>query len=120
MVPKSPSDVADDILNDRLPSVAWLDSQWLPSAPGATSGRRPRFGHGNPSFPTLLDPAPLLALEQQEAATLPPWTVPTVQTVPHQEPGADRTPGNPPRRALPLRVLPARAGISGARLASLR
>jgi phospholipase C len=47
-----------------------------------------RFGHGNLSFPTLPDTAPLLALEQQEVATLPPWTVPTVQTAPHQEPGS--------------------------------
>ncbi|MEU7167553.1 alkaline phosphatase family protein [Streptomyces morookaense] len=40
------------------------------------------------SFPGLPDPAPLLALEEQEAATLPPPAVPTVQTVPHQEPGS--------------------------------
>ncbi|MFF4741373.1 alkaline phosphatase family protein [Streptomyces sp. NPDC001262] len=39
------------------------------------------------SFPELPDPAPLLALEEQEAATLPPPAVPPVQTVPHQEPG---------------------------------
>ncbi len=46
-----------------------------------------RLGNGDPHFPKLFDPAPLYALEQQEAATLPPPTVPTVQTVPHQEPG---------------------------------
>lgn len=43
------------------------------------------LGHRDPSFPRLPDPAPLYAREQQEAATLPPPTVPTVQTVPHQE-----------------------------------
>ena len=221
MVPRSPSDLADDILNDRLPAVAWLDSQWLPSVyglpeasehapafpaagaeymytvldalgsrrdvwektvfvitydendgffdhvvpptpppgtpgewitgplpadasgiagpfglgyrvptlvispwsrggwvcsetfdhtstlkflerrfgvmePNISAWRREtvgdltsalRLGDGNPSFPKLADPAPLLELEEQQAATLPPWTVPTVQTVPHQEPG---------------------------------
>ncbi|MFB7629578.1 alkaline phosphatase family protein [Streptomyces sp. NPDC056149] len=46
-----------------------------------------RLGHPDPSFPELPDPAPLLTLEQQEVATLPPPTVPIIQTVPHQEPG---------------------------------
>lgn len=46
-----------------------------------------RLSHRSPQFPKLADPAPLLALEQQEAATLPAPSVPTVQTVPHQEPG---------------------------------
>jgi hypothetical protein len=39
------------------------------------------------SLPALPDPAAILALQEQEAATLPPPTVPTVQQVPHQEPG---------------------------------
>ncbi|GAA4206123.1 alkaline phosphatase family protein [Actinocatenispora rupis] len=46
-----------------------------------------RLGPADPTFPRLTDPAPLLAVEQQEAATLPAPTVPTRQTVPHQEPG---------------------------------
>lgn len=36
---------------------------------------------------TLPDPAALVAAEQQEVATLPPPHAPTVQTIPHQEPG---------------------------------
>jgi phospholipase C len=39
------------------------------------------------SLPSLPDPAALLALQEQEAATLPAPTVPVVQVVPHQEPG---------------------------------
>jgi phospholipase C len=46
-----------------------------------------RLGHRDRSFARLPDPAPILALQQQEAATLPPPTVPTVQSLPHQEPG---------------------------------
>lgn len=38
------------------------------------------------SFPTLDDPTPILEQEQQSASNPPP-TVPTNQTVPHQEPG---------------------------------
>jgi phospholipase C len=34
MVPYSPSMVADMILKDALPSVTWLDAQWLPSVYG--------------------------------------------------------------------------------------
>jgi phospholipase C len=46
-----------------------------------------RLSHRDPKFPRLPDPKPLYELEQQEAATLPLPTVPTVQRVPHQEPG---------------------------------
>jgi phospholipase C len=31
MQPRPPSAIADDILNDRLPAVSWLNSQYLPS-----------------------------------------------------------------------------------------
>jgi phospholipase C len=34
MIPFSPSDVADLIRADKLPSVTWLDAQWLPSVYG--------------------------------------------------------------------------------------
>ncbi|MBO0828385.1 MAG: phospholipase [Streptosporangiales bacterium] len=47
-----------------------------------------RFPRRDVPFPKLSDPAPLVALEQQEVATLPPPTVPSTQTVPHQEPGS--------------------------------
>jgi hypothetical protein len=39
-------------------------------------------------FPKLPDPAPLVAQEKQEVATLPAPSVPTTQSVPHQEPGS--------------------------------
>jgi phospholipase C len=39
------------------------------------------------SLPSLPDPAALLALQEQEAATLPAPVVPAVQVAPHQEPG---------------------------------
>lgn len=46
-----------------------------------------RLGEHDMSMPKLPDPAALLALQEQEAATLPAPVVPTVQQVPHQEPG---------------------------------
>ncbi|GIH15102.1 alkaline phosphatase family protein [Rugosimonospora africana] len=49
-----------------------------------------RLGHHNPHFPSLPDPAPVYEREVQEVATLPSPTVPTVQTVPHQERGHRR------------------------------
>jgi phospholipase C len=39
-------------------------------------------------FPKLPDPAPVVAQEEQEVATLPAPSVPTTQSMPHQEPGA--------------------------------
>jgi phospholipase C len=41
-------------------------------------------------LPELPDTSALIALEEQEIATLPPPQVPAVQTVPHQEPGPRR------------------------------
>ncbi|WP_255950128.1 alkaline phosphatase family protein [Streptomyces odontomachi] len=46
-----------------------------------------RLGHPNPSFPRLPDPGPLYEKELEEVATLPSPTVPTVQSMPHQERG---------------------------------
>jgi phospholipase C len=37
-VPSSPSDVADMIRKNELPSVTWLDAQWLPSVYGLPEG----------------------------------------------------------------------------------
>jgi phospholipase C len=46
-----------------------------------------RLGEHDMSMPKLPDPAALLALQEQEAATLPAPAVPgAVQQVPHQEP----------------------------------
>jgi phospholipase C len=47
-----------------------------------------RFPRRDVPFPILSDPAPLVAQEEQEVATLPPPSVPTTQTMPHQEPGS--------------------------------
>jgi phospholipase C len=46
MVPYSPSMVADMIRNDQLPSVTWLDPQWLPSVYGL-----PEASEEPPNFP---------------------------------------------------------------------
>ena len=46
-------------------------------------------------LPKLPDPAALIALEQQETATLPPPQVPAVQTMPRQEPGHRRHTNRP-------------------------
>ena len=46
-----------------------------------------RFPQRDMRFPQLPDPEPLIALEQQEADTLPPPTVPAQQSMPAQEPG---------------------------------
>ncbi|HZU17862.1 MAG TPA: alkaline phosphatase family protein [Candidatus Dormibacteraeota bacterium] len=46
-----------------------------------------RFPRSDLRFPRLPDPAPLVALEEQEVATLPPPAVPSVQTMLGQEPG---------------------------------
>lgn len=47
-----------------------------------------RFPRRDVPFPTLADPAPVLAQEQQEVASLPAPTVPSTQSVPHQEAGS--------------------------------
>lgn len=46
-----------------------------------------RFHQPRVTFPKLPDPAPVLALEQQEVASLPEPTVPADQVPPRQEPG---------------------------------
>ncbi|MBO0744936.1 MAG: phospholipase, partial [Candidatus Dormibacteraeota bacterium] len=47
-----------------------------------------RLGEHQMAIPARPDPAALLALQEQEAATLPPQVAPgAVQQVPHQEPG---------------------------------
>jgi phospholipase C len=47
-----------------------------------------RFPRRAVPFPKLTDPAPLVAKQQQEVATLPDPSVPAAQTMPHQEPGS--------------------------------
>jgi phospholipase C len=47
-----------------------------------------RFPRRDVPFPKLPDPAPLLAQQKQEVVTLPAPSVPTTQSVPHQEPGS--------------------------------
>jgi len=46
-----------------------------------------RLGEPRTSFPGLADPAPVLARQQQEAASLPPPSAPAHQSMPRQEPG---------------------------------
>jgi phospholipase C len=46
-----------------------------------------RFPRRDVPFPKLPDPAPMVAQQQQEVATLPAPSVPTTQSVPRQEPG---------------------------------
>jgi phospholipase C len=47
-----------------------------------------RFPRRDVPFPKLPDPAPLVAQEKQEVATLPAPSVSTTQSMPHQEPGS--------------------------------
>jgi phospholipase C len=58
MVPYSPSQVADVIRQDRLPSVTWLDAQWLPSVyglPEAAEGPGNFSAAGAEYMNTILD-----------------------------------------------------------------
>jgi len=52
MVPYSPSMVADMIRADELPSVTWLDAQWLPSVYGLPEGAEgpPAFSAGGAEY----------------------------------------------------------------------
>ncbi len=61
-------------------------SEWRRSTVGDLTSAL-RLWRRHRSFPQLPDPAPILALQQREAMTLPPPTVPAVQAPPHQEPG---------------------------------
>ncbi|MEU5425003.1 alkaline phosphatase family protein [Streptomyces olivoreticuli] len=85
-------------LFDHTSTLKFLERRFGVREPNISAWRRRtvgdmtsalRLGHRDPSFPRLPDPAPLYAREQQEATTLPPPTVPTVQTVPHQESSCD-------------------------------
>ncbi|HZX07674.1 alkaline phosphatase family protein [Kribbella sp.] len=46
-----------------------------------------RFPRRDVPFPALPDPAPVVARQKEEAATLPDPSVPAAQSLPHQEPG---------------------------------
>jgi len=81
---------------DHTSTLRFLERRFGVMEPNISAWRRQTLGdltsalrlsHRDPQFPRLSDPAPLLDLEEQEAATLPLPTVPTTQTVPHQEPG---------------------------------
>src|SRR5262249_14899841 len=81
---------------DHTSTLRFLERRFGVMEPNISAWRRKTLGdmtsalrlsHRNPQSPTLAAPAPLLALEQQEAATLPAPTVPPVQTLPRQEPG---------------------------------
>jgi phospholipase C len=62
-------------------------SAWRRSAVGDMTSAL-RLGEHDMKMPSLPNPAALLALQQQEAATLPAPAVPgAAQQVPHQEPG---------------------------------
>ncbi len=82
---------------DHTSTLRFLERRFGVHEPNISAWRRHTLGdmtsslrltHRDPHFPELPDPAPLYDLEKQEAATLPPPTVPAVQTVPHQEPGS--------------------------------
>lgn len=81
---------------DHTSTLRFLEARFGVREPNISAWRRRtcgdlvgtlRLGEAERQFPSLPDPAPLLAQEQQEVATLPPPTVPARQTVPHQEPG---------------------------------
>jgi phospholipase C len=81
---------------DHTSTLRFLERRFGVMEPNISAWRRSTVGDmtsalrlaaTNPTFPKLPDPAPILALQEQEAATLPAQTVPTVQQVPHQEHG---------------------------------
>ena len=81
---------------DHTSTLRFLERRFGVFEPNISDWRRTKLGDmtsalrldaTNPTFPKLPDPAPILALQEHEAATLPAPTVPTMQTVPHQEPG---------------------------------
>jgi phospholipase C len=81
---------------DHTSLIRFLEARFGVPEPNISAWRRQavgdltstlRFPRRDVPFPTLSDPAPLVAQEQQEAATLPAPTVPASQSMPHQEPG---------------------------------
>lgn len=88
--------VCSDVF-DRTSTLRFLERRFGVMEPNISSWRRKTGGNmtsalrlveHDMSIPSLPDPVALLALEEQEAATLPAPTVPgAVQQMPHQEPG---------------------------------
>jgi len=87
--------VCSDVF-DHTSTLRFLERRFGVMEPNISAWRRKtagdlttalRLGEHDMSVPKLPDPAALLALQQEEAATLPAPVVPTVQQVPHQEPG---------------------------------
>jgi len=85
-------------LFDHTSTLRFLERRFGVMEPNISAWRRAtvgdmttalRLGEHDMSMPTLPDPAALLALQEQEAATLPAQTAPGAdQQVPHQEPGS--------------------------------
>jgi phospholipase C len=81
---------------DHTSLLRFLEARFGVAEPNISAWRRQtvgdltstlRFPRRDVPFPTLPDPAPLLAKQKEEVATLPAPSVPTTQSVPHQEPG---------------------------------
>ena len=81
---------------DHTSLLRFLESRFGVREPNISAWRRQtvgdltstlRFPRRDVPFPELPDPAPLVTKEQQEVATLPAPSVPSPQSVPHQEPG---------------------------------
>lgn len=81
---------------DHTSTLRFLERRFGVMEPNISAWRRKTLGdmtsalrldRREHSFPRLPDPTPLYDVEQQEAATLPPPTVPTTRRVPHQERG---------------------------------
>jgi hypothetical protein len=84
---------------DHTSTLRFMEARFGVAEPNISAWRRRtagdltsalRFPQPVVPFPTLPDPAANLLLEQQEVATFPAPTVPTVQSLPQQEPGGAR------------------------------
>jgi phospholipase C len=84
---------------DHTSMLRFLETRFRVPEPNISAWRRKtvgnltstlRFPRREVPMPKLPDPAPLLAQEQQEVATLPTPSVPSPQSMPHQERGYRR------------------------------